>query len=275
MRDNPLLRRLREGLPSVASFITIPDPFTAEVMGAAGVDVVVIDTEHSAMSEGQLQGVLTALHPTEAAIIVRVADSHPALIGQALDLGAEGVLVPGVRSRTDCQRAVRSCFYAPKGIRGFGPRRAGRLHGGRADYIARANDEIAVIAMIEHVDALDDLDGIVSTDNLSAVFVGTTDLAVSMGHLHDLANPAVTQATTRIAKVCLEHQMPFGVFTGNEEAASAWMARGAQIVTMGSDLQYLDAGIVRTRQARAALFNHQPDGVTNANSPNSPEPRRS
>ena len=132
----------------MASFITIPDPFTAEVMGAAGVDVVVIDTEHSAMSEGQLQGVLTALHPTEAAIIVRVADSHPALIGQALDLGAEGVLVPGVRSRTDCQRAVRSCFYAPKGIRGFGPRRAGRLHGGRADYIARANDEIAGIAMI-------------------------------------------------------------------------------------------------------------------------------
>ena len=69
--------------------------------------------------------------------------------------------------------------------------------------------------------------------------------------------------------------MPFGVFTGNEEAASTWIARGAQIVTMGSDLQYVDAGIARTRQVRAALFNHQPDGVTHANSHNSPEPRRS
>jgi 2-keto-3-deoxy-L-rhamnonate aldolase RhmA len=260
MRDNPLLKRLRDGSVSVASFITIPDPFTAEVMGAAGVDLVIIDTEHSAMSASQLHCVLTALHPTEAAVIVRVADIDPAVIGQALDLGAEGVLVPGVRSRADCELAVRSCFYAPKGFRGFGPRRASRLYGGRADYLARANEEIAVIAMIEHADALDNLDGIITTENLSAVFVGTADLAVSMGYLHDLANPAVTQAITRIAQVCQSHHVPFGVFTGNEESAGTWVARGAQIVTMGSDLQYLDAGIARTRQTRAALFS-RPDGA--------------
>jgi 2-keto-3-deoxy-L-rhamnonate aldolase RhmA len=247
----------------VASFLTIPDLFTAEVMGDAGVDVLIIDNEHSAMSETQLHAMLTALHPTEAAVIVRVADNDPAVIGQALDLGAEGVLVPGVRSRADCERAVRSCFYAPKGIRGFGPRRASRLYGGRADYLARANDEVAVIAMIEHIDTLDDLDGVISTDNLSAVFVGTADLAVSMGYLHDLANPAVTQAVTRVAAACLRQQVPFGVFTGNEEAASTWVARGARIVTLGSDLQYLDAGIARTRQARAELFNHT-DGVATA-----------
>jgi 2-keto-3-deoxy-L-rhamnonate aldolase RhmA len=264
VRDNPLLKRLGDGIPSVASFITIPDPFTAEVMGAAGVDLVVIDTEHSAMSAEQLQIILTALHPTDAAIIVRVADIDPAVIGQALDLGAEGVLVPGVRSRADCERAVRSCFYAPKGIRGFGPRRASRLHGGRADYLARANEEIAVIAMIEHADALDDLDGIITTDHLSAVFVGTADLAVSMGHLNDLANPAVGQAVTRIAQACLEHRIPFGVFTGTEEAAATWVGRGAAIVTMGSDLQYLDAGVARTRQARAALLSNSDPVATTA-----------
>jgi 2-keto-3-deoxy-L-rhamnonate aldolase RhmA len=254
MRDNPLLKRLRDGAASVASFITIPDPFTAEVMGAAAVDALIIDTEHSAMSTAQLQNILLALYPTEAAVIVRVADNDPALIGQALDLGAEGVLVPGVRSRSDCEAAVRSCFYAPKGTRGFGPRRASRLHGGRADYLARANDEIAVIAMIEHADALEDLDAIIATENLSAVFVGTADLAVSMGYLHDLANPAVAQAVTRVAQACITHQIPFGVFTGNEEAAATWIARGALIVTMGSDLVYLDTGITRTREARAALF---------------------
>jgi 2-keto-3-deoxy-L-rhamnonate aldolase RhmA len=269
VRNNPLLSRLRDGIPSVASFITIPDPFTAEVMGAAGVDLVVIDTEHSAMSAEQLQIVLTALHPTDAAVIVRVADNDPALIGQALDLGAEGVLVPGVRSRSECERAVRSCYYAPKGIRGFGPRRASRLHGGRADYLARANEEIAVVAMIEHADALDDLDGIITTDDLSAVFVGTADLAVSMGYLHDLGNPAVGQAVMRIAQACLEHRVPFGAFTGNEEAAATWVGRGAQIVTIGSDLQYLDVGIARTRQARAALFDPHDRGTT-AVSPQSP-----
>jgi 2-keto-3-deoxy-L-rhamnonate aldolase RhmA len=269
MRDNPLLKRLREGAASVASFITIPDPFTAEAMGGAGVDVVVIDTEHSAMSAAQLHTLMTALYPSDAAVIVRVAENDPALIGQALDLGADGVLVPGVRSRADCELAVRSCFYAPKGTRGFGPRRASRLYGGRADYLARANDEIAVIAMIEHADALDDLDGIITTDNLSAVFVGTADLAVSMGYLHDLANQAVAQAVIRIAQACLAHQIPFGVFTGNEEAAATWVARGAQIVTIGSDLQYLDAGIARTRQSRAALLSHS-DGVATTVSHQSP-----
>ena len=197
---------------------------------------------------------MTALYPSDAAVIVRVADNDPAPIGQALDLGADGVLAPGVRTRAQCELAVRSCFYAPKGTRGFGPRRASRLYGGRADYLARADEEIAVIAMIEHAEALDDLDGIVTTANLSAVFVGTADLAVSMGYLHDLANPAVAQAITRIARACLRHQMPFGVFTGNEEAAATWVTRGARIVTMGSDLQYLDAGIARTRQARAELL---------------------
>ena len=254
MRDNPLLKRLRQGSASVASFLTIPEPFVAEVMGAAGVDAVVIDTEHSAMSAAQLHTVMTALYPSDAAVIVRVADNDPAPIGQALDLGADGVLVPGVRTRAQCELAVRSCFYAPKGTRGFGPRRASRLYGGRADYLARANDEIAAIAMIEHADALDDLEGIITTDNLSAVFVGTADLAVSMGYLHDLANPAVGQAVTRIAQACLGHHVPFGVFTGNEEAAATWVTRGAQIVTMGSDLQYLDAGIARPREARADLF---------------------
>lgn len=264
MRDNPLLKRLDDGVASVASFITIPDPFTAEVMGASGVDVVVIDTEHAVMSAEQLQIVLTALYPTDAAVVVRVAGNDPAAIGQALDLGAEGILVPGVRSRADCELAVRSCYYAPKGIRGFGPRRASRLHGGRADYIARANDEIAVVAMIEHVDALDDLDGIITTEYLSAVFVGTADLAVSMGHLHDLANPAVGQAVMRVAQACLGHGIPFGLFTGTEEAAAAWVGRGAQIVTIGSDLQYLDAGVARTRLARTALLDAARSSTTDS-----------
>jgi 2-keto-3-deoxy-L-rhamnonate aldolase RhmA len=254
VRDNPLLKRLREGTASVASFLTIPEPFVAEVMGAAGVDAVIIDTEHSAMSAAQLHTVLTALYPCDAAVIVRVADNDPALIGQALDLGADGVLVPGVRSPAQCVLAVTSCFYAPKGIRGFGPRRASRLYGGRADYVARANDEIAVIAMIEHAEALDELEDILTTENLSAVFVGTADLAVSMGYLHDLANPAVLQAVTVIAETCHRHQVPFGLFTANEQAAATWIARGAQIVTLGSDLGYLDAGIANTRQARATLL---------------------
>jgi 2-dehydro-3-deoxyglucarate aldolase len=104
---------------------------------------------------------------------------------------------------------------------------------------------------------------------LSAVFIGTADLAVSMGYLHDLANPAVLQAVTAIAEACRGHQVPFGLFTANEQAAATWITRGAQIVTMGSDLGYLDAGIAQTRQARAALLS-RPDGAAPTVSSHSP-----
>jgi 2-keto-3-deoxy-L-rhamnonate aldolase RhmA len=264
VRDNPLLQRLCDGLASVATFITIPDVFAAEVMAAAGVDVLVVDTEHAAMSTGEVQAVLAALYPTESAVLVRVAGNDPVAIGQALDMGAEGVLVPGVRCRADCERAVSACFYAPKGDRGFGPRRASRLHGDRADYVARANDQVAVIVMIEHVDAVADLDAIISTPHLSAVFVGTADLAVSMGHLHDLANPAVAEAVMQVAKACQKQRVPFGVFTGTADAAATWIGRGAQIVSMGSDLAYLDAGIAHTRQARASLLGNLSDRAPSA-----------
>jgi 2-keto-3-deoxy-L-rhamnonate aldolase RhmA len=263
MRDNPLLKRLSDDKAAVASFVTIPDSFVAEVMGKSGVDAVIIDTEHSAMSASQLQTVLTALYPSDAAVIVRVPENDDVWIKQALDLGAEGVLVPGISSARDCARAVASAFYPPKGRRGFGPRRASRLHGERADYLRRANDQIAVIAMIESVCAQSDLEAIVTVAGLSAIFVGAADLAVSMGYLHDLGNDAVQQEISRITEVCTRHRVPFGVFTATEKTAAEWIDRGAQIVTLGSDLQYLDAGIARTAAARTALVDRDDRLVPN------------
>jgi 2-keto-3-deoxy-L-rhamnonate aldolase RhmA len=261
MRDNPLLTTLHTGGVAVASFLTIPDSFVAEVMGAAGVDVVVVDTEHSPMSSAQLQAVLAGLHPSESAVIVRVPANDDVYIKQALDLGAEGVLVPGVQSRLECETAVRSCRYAPQGARGFGPRRAARLHGDRADYLRRANDQVAVLAMIESVEAVDAVEEITDVDGLTAVFVGAADLAVSMGYLYELGNAAVIAAITRVADCCVRKGLPFGVFTGTEDAAHHWISLGAQIVTVGSDLQYLDAGIARTRNIRAVMV-AQAEGVS-------------
>jgi 2-keto-3-deoxy-L-rhamnonate aldolase RhmA len=214
---------------------------------------LILDTEHSAMSLAQVHGVLTALYPTDSTVVVRVPANDDTAIKQVLDLGAEGVLVPGVQSVADCDAAVRSSRYRPSGARGFGPRRASRLHGDRADYLRRANDETAVIAMIESAEALDSVDKIIAVPGLSAVFIGIADLAVSLGHLHDMANPAVDAAALGIAEAARTQGLPFGVFTGTEAAAARWIERGAQLVTLGSDLQYLDAGIARTKAARADL----------------------
>ena len=260
MRSNAMLATLRRGGVVVASFITIPDLFVAEVMGAAGADALVVDTEHSAISVHQLHGLLTALYPSPSTIIVRVATNDPVLIGQALDLGAEGVLVPGIRSVADAEAAVRAARYAPDGGRGFGPRRASRLHGDRADYLRRANDETVVVAMIESSDGVGAIRDIVRVPGLAAVFVGTADLAVSLGHLHDMGSTEVDAAAQRVADAAKSAGLPFGAFAGSEKAAALWMSRGAQIVTVGSDLQYIDAGIAQSRQIRERLAGSAPPG---------------
>jgi 2-keto-3-deoxy-L-rhamnonate aldolase RhmA len=246
MRDNSLLRTLRAGDVATAVFVTIPDPFVGEVLGRSDLDALVIDTEHSAMSAPQLQGLLTAMHPGNPTLVVRVPANDDTAIKQALDLGAEGVLVPGIASADACAAMVASTFYPPKGARGFGPRRASRLHGDRTDYLRRANDEVVALAMIESAEGLEAIDEIVRVPGLSGIFIGVADLAVSMGHLHDLGNPEVDKAAHAIARGAIAAGVPFGVFTGTEAAAWTWIERGARLVTVGSDLQYIDAGLAES-----------------------------
>lgn len=259
MRDNSLLRTFREGGRAAAAFVTVPDPFLAEVQAGAGLDALIVDTEHAPMNPEQLQNVLIATAHGPATVLVRVAANDETLIGRALDLGAEGIVVPGVGTQAECRLAVQAARYPPQGARGFGPRRAARLHGERADYVRRANDEVAVLVMIESIGAVRAIEEIVQVPGLSGIFIGTADLAVSMGHLNDLGNPAVDAAAASVGKAALRHGLPFGVATGSEEAAKRWYERGAQLVTLGSDLQYIDAGIAATRAMRARLLENTPD----------------
>jgi 2-keto-3-deoxy-L-rhamnonate aldolase RhmA len=253
MRQNSLLQAFRTGNVATALFVTIPDPFVAEVLGRSKLDALVIDTEHSAMSADQLQSLLMAVYPGDPTAVVRVPANDDAAIKQALDLGAEVVLVPGISSAEQCAAMVASCYYPPKGARGFGPRRASRLHGDRADYLARANDEVAVLAMVESIEGVDSIEEILAVPGLSGVFIGVADLAVSMGYLADMGNPEVDQVAQRISAAALAARIPFGVFTGNEAGAKRWIERGAQLVTVGADLQFIDAGLAQSEAVAARL----------------------
>lgn len=247
MRENSVLRSFREGGVAAAAFLTIPDLFVAEVMAAAGFDALIIDTEHSAIGIHQLQALLTATYPSDATLIVRVPANDEVSIKHALDLGAEGILVPGIESAADCAAMVAAAFYPPKGRRGFGPRRAARLHGDRADYLLRADEQIAALAMIESAEAVTAIEEILAVPGLSGIFLGLADLAVSMGYLHDLANPAVAEAASTVAEAARAAGVPFGLIAAGAPAAQVWIDRGAQLLVVGSDLQYLDAGLAAGR----------------------------
>jgi 2-keto-3-deoxy-L-rhamnonate aldolase RhmA len=246
MRDNRTKRIMRSGGLALGLSATIPDPFVTEVLGGAGFDFLLIDTEHSPIAIDQLQMMLIALRSSESTVLVRPAANDPALIKQILDLGAEGLVVPEVDDAAGCAAAVAAARYPPLGGRGFGPRRAARLDGGRPAYLAQADEEVAVLVMIESTAAVADIDAILKTPGLDGIMVGPADLAVTMGHINELNHPDVRAAIVSVREACERHSVPFGIFAATEQAAREW-STGAGFMTIGADTQFLDQGIAKSR----------------------------
>ena len=254
MRVNRMKERLRAGEALIGSTVSLADPFVAEVMGAAGFDFLLIDLEHCPLTVHQLQTILIGVRPTESTLIVRAPWNDPVAVKQILDVGAEGVIFPWVSSRAECEAAVAATKYPPRGIRGFGPRRAFRLAGGLAEYARAADDQTMVLAQIERAEALHRLDEILTTPGLDGIMIGPADLAISMGHLNDLENPAIEAAIRHVLDRCRAHGVPFGMFTGTVEKARKWIGAGGQIATIGGDVPFIDAGIAATKREIAAIL---------------------
>ena len=250
MRLNRMKQKLAAGEAVIGTALSLTDPFTAEVMGNIGFDFLIVDTEHSPMSDGELQNVLIGLHPTESTIVVRVQWNDPVRVKRVLDVGAEGIIFPWINNGEECRRAVASTKYPPDGIRGIGPRRASRLYPEGGDYIPNANDNILVLVQIERIGAVDILDEILPTPGLDGVMIGPADLGASMGYTKDLGNPAVDDAIARVLAKCKEHGVPFGMFTGTLEKARQWTSQGGQIATVGGDVGFMESA---ARQAKSDI----------------------
>jgi 2-keto-3-deoxy-L-rhamnonate aldolase RhmA len=257
MRDNRTKGIMRAGGLALGVSITIADPFVAEVIGGAGFDFVLIDTEHAPITVDQLQMLLIALRTSASTVFVRPAGNDATLIKQILDLGAEGVVVPEVDDAASCAAAVAAARYPPLGRRGFGPRRAARLEGGRTAYIARADDEVAVLVMVESVNALASIDVLLQTPGLDGIMVGPADLAVSMGHRSDPNHPDVRARIADVRDACQRNSVPFGIFAATEQAARLWAGEGARFMTIGADTQFLDQGLAKSRALAESLLQPQ------------------
>jgi len=237
-----LLQALGCGEAAFGVTLTIADPFVAEVMAAQAFDFLMIDTEHSPMSSYQLQTQLIALRTSRAAILVRVQEHDENALMQALDLGAEGVVVPHVENAAECVGAVRAAMYPPRGTRGVGPRRAARLTD-RDAYFRHANDDTFVGVMIESQPGVDNIDDILAVPGLGGVIIGPEDLAASLGHLNDAGHDDVIKAIEQVTARCAAAGVPFGRYAPSADAAERLIASGARLITVGSDLLFLEQGM--------------------------------
>jgi 4-hydroxy-2-oxoheptanedioate aldolase len=250
VRENALKKIWAHGEAVVNGWLSIPSGFSAEVMAHQGWDTLTIDLQHGVIDYPSMVGMLQAISTTPTVPLVRVPWLEPGILMKTLDAGAYGVICPMVNTREDAQKLVAWTSYAPRGTRSFGPVRA-TLYGG-ADYPQHANDTIVRFAMIETKQALDNLEDILSVEGLDAVYIGPSDLSLSLGckPSFDDVDPPVAQAIDHILARATAHGVMAGVHNGVPEVARARIAKGFRFVTVSSDARLLAAG---SQQVLAAM----------------------
>jgi 2-dehydro-3-deoxyglucarate aldolase/4-hydroxy-2-oxoheptanedioate aldolase len=237
--------RLREQRPLVGTLLTTGSREIAEVIQIAGYDWVFIDTEHGMMEPSDVQGLLQALSSGPPAL-VRIPCNDPVWYKKALGAGADGVIVPLIRTVDDARRAVGFAKYPPIGARSVG---IGRAHGYGAKfkhYVEHANAATSLVLQIEHVDAIKQLDEILAVPGIDALFVGPFDLSSSMGLTGNVKHPSVRDVIESVRKRCADRGLPVGIFATVAEGAAEAATAGFDFVALGTDL-----GLLRVAAAQA------------------------
>ena len=242
MRPNRLRQLWAEDKAAVNGWLAIPNSFSAEVMAHQGWDSLTIDLQHGVIDYSALVPMLQAISTTATVPVVRVPWLEPGILMKVLDAGAYGVICPMINTREDAQKLVHYTHYAPQGTRSFGPVRAS-IYGG-ADYPQHANKTIVAFAMIETAQALDNLDSILSVEGLDAIYVGPSDLSLSLGckPVFDDVDPKAQQALEHICARAKAHGVVAGVHNGRPDVAQGRVGMGYRFVTLGSDARILASG---------------------------------
>lgn len=236
--DNPFRRRLGDAdRPLIGLLCGLVDPVAAELVAGAGYDWLLFDGEHATHTPRSVLAHLQAVAAHPVAPVVRPVSHDPALVKQYLDVGAQTLLVPMVDTAEQATAVVASTRYPPAGVRGVGAAIARASQWGRTtDYLARADDEVFVIAQVESVAALDHVEEICAVDGVDATLVGPTDLSASMGHIGEPGHPEVREAVLDVIRRTTAAGLPAGVFAPDPEFASACVDAGANFLLVGTDI---------------------------------------
>jgi 2-keto-3-deoxy-L-rhamnonate aldolase RhmA len=241
MFTNPVKTRLKQGLPAVGTWISLPAPSVAELLSTFQPDWLVFDTEHGPATHERLEDLLRAIKGTDVVPIVRVLNNDMGLIKQALDRGAYGVLVPLVNTAEQARAAVAAAKYPPAGIRGVAGTRITRYGMDLPDYFARWNELVLVIVQIETTEALENVEAIAAVPGVDVLFVGPNDLSATLGIFRQFDHPRFIQALERIKAAAKNHGVAIGYMASSTEEVLQRIDEGFQFVSHGSDARFLSS----------------------------------
>jgi 4-hydroxy-2-oxoheptanedioate aldolase len=245
MRPNVVKRQLKEGKPSVGTWLSLGSIVAARFMAHAGFDWLNVDIEHSLVDRETACHIYATVADAGCTALARVPGNRHDHIKRVLDNGAMGVVVPMVNSRKEAEDAVAAALYPPLGNRSVG----GSVHalnfGTNAnDYYAHANEEILIALQCEHIKSVENADAIFSVPGIDCMFVGPNDLAASM-RTKDGKGPsgqATKEAMDHILATCRKYKVAAGVHCGSADEANLRIAEGWQFIAIGSELKMMLAG---------------------------------
>lgn len=233
-----LRKRVSSSTVLIGTIVTLESPAVAELLADAGFDWLFLDGEHAPLDSARLQAILQAVGG-RCPCLIRIPSIDEVWVKQALDIGADGVIVPRIRSAEEAARVVDWCRYPPEGARSVGVGRAQGYGARFGEYMARANEEIAVVLQIEHADAIEALEDIAAVKGVDALFVGPYDLSASLGVSGDVDNARVSTAIDRVAEVCRQGGLTAGIFGIDADAVMPWAAKGFTLIAVGIDTVFL------------------------------------
>lgn len=227
-RKNKTKAKMLAGEIPVGVFLFDPSPRIVELCGALGFDYILYDAEGGPVNHVLAEELARAADAVGITPIIRPLSHDPKSIGQYFDSGFQGVLIPAIDTAAQARSVAAAARYHPLGTRGLGPARAA-LYGHVAPYsefVKAANEEALVLGMIEHVDALKEIDDILDTPGIDGFEIGTWDLAASMGHAGNAGHPEVQAVIRTILDKATKRNLSVGYTLSNFEQAQERLASG-------------------------------------------------
>ncbi len=221
----------------------IPNLRVLDMVTTTDYDVIWIDTEHHPINSESLHDMLMLLSYKKSAAIVRIVENNPAVVKPILDMGADGIIFPNVRSAEEARLCVASATYPPEGIRGFAPGRGALKYGAitTEEYIAHAAKKIWKIIQLEDYRVLDCLDDILAVPGIDMLLIGPWDMSGSMGVLNQTDHPELKKVFDAIMEKANAAGMPVAICCTPAQVPE-WLARGVKALWIGGDTGFIAGG---------------------------------
>lgn len=236
-----LKNNLKKNKLTIGSWIMMGDPTSVEVMALAGFDWLAIDIEHTSINLDKLNVLIQIIQAKKIKALVRVSKNEEVIIKKILDMGADGIIVPMINSKDDAINAINYAKYPPIGMRGVGLTRASQYGEKFEDYKKWVKDELVIIAQIEHINAVNNIEQIIKVDGIDGVLIGPYDLSASMGFPGKFDDIKFKDAIKKVTDVCKANNFPSGfhIVDTNSKVVQTRIDEGFTFLAFGIDYMFL------------------------------------